>query len=90
VKTGPSCNNEKALKPLIYLLSVLKGGFIFYLYFCGDEPQNVSKWMRLFSIYIEGKEKLGKKSNSLHFFNLKVVFELFHPLFRSSEVLRLL
>lgn len=40
----------------------------FYLYFCGDEPQNVSKWMRLFSIYREGKERLRKKPNTLHCF----------------------
>lgn len=63
----------------------------FCLYFCSDEPQNLSKRVRLFSIYRERKEKLGNKSKlpSL-FFNLKVVLELFHLLFCSSEVLLLL
>lgn len=61
----------------------------FYFYFCGDEPQNVSKWVRLFSLYIyRRKRKTGKeiKLPSL-VFNLKVVLELFYLLFQSAEVL---
>lgn len=64
----------------------------FYLYFCADEPQNVSKRMRLFSIYRKRKEKKNWEINQTLFtvFNLKVVLELFHLLFCSSEVLLLL